>query len=112
MSDNTKLGAFASLLDGFGPIQKIFLFGGFVVFVMGVPSGFTLQNRTLMIGTALFMWGIAGHYFGELKACDVQVDSERIRGKIIWGNVFLAIVFSFLTATAIWFAYSSHQAVH
>jgi hypothetical protein len=108
MSDASKSGAFASLLEGFGPVQKVFLFCGFVVFVMGVPSGFTLKNRTLMIGTALFMAGITGHYFQALKTSGVYVDGENVRGEIIWGNVFLAIVFSFLFAAACWFAYFGH----
>jgi hypothetical protein len=75
---------------------------------MGVPSGFVFQNRTLMIGTALFMVGIAGHYFRKLKTSSVYIDGESVRGEIIWGNVFLATLFLFLFATASWFAYFGH----
>ena len=70
MADDTKPGAFASLLAGFGPVQKVVLFFGFIVFMMGVPQGYTLQNRTLMIGTALLMAGLAGHYWPESKHWD------------------------------------------
>jgi hypothetical protein len=99
MADDTKPGAFASLLAEFGPVQKVFLFFGFIVFMMGVPSGFTLQNRTLMIGTALLLAGLAGHYWPESKHWD---------GEILWGNMLMAIVFSALAAAACRFAYLGH----
>jgi len=108
MPDDSKPGAFASLLDGFGPVQKIFVFCGFIVCVMGVPSGFTLQNRTLMIGAALFAAGIAGHYWPEHRTLSLYVDGARVRGEFLWGNFFLAIVFSILFAAACWFAYWGH----
>jgi hypothetical protein len=108
MADDRKPGAFASLLDGFGPVQRIFLFCGFIVCVMGVPSGFALQNRTLMIGTALFTAGIAGHYWPELRTLGVYVDGQSVRGEFLWGNFFLATAFSIFCATACWYAYLGH----
>ena len=96
MADDTKPGVFASLLDGFQPVQKVFLWVGFIVFVMGVPSGFIFQNRTLMIGTALLMAGLAGHYWPETRHLD---------GDILWGNLVMAILFSALFAAACRFAY-------
>lgn len=101
MADDTKPGAFAKQLelDGFQPVQRVFLRVGFIVFVMGVPSGFTFQKRTLMIGTALFMAGFAGHYWPETRHLD---------GDIWWGNLVMAILFSALFAAACRFAYLGH----
>ena len=101
MTDDTKPGAFAKLLelDDFQPVQRVFLRVGFIVFVMGVPAGFTFQNRTLMIGTALLMAGLAGHYFP---------DSRQLDGDIHWGNLLMAILFLALFAAACRFAYLGH----
>jgi len=96
VADDTKPGVFASLLDGFQPVQRVFLWVGFIVFVMGVPSGFTSQNRTLMIGTALLMAGLAGHYWPVVRHLD---------GDILWGNLVMAILFSALFAASCLFAY-------
>ena len=109
MADDSKPGAFASLLDGFGPVPKVLLFFGFIVSVMGVPSGFILRNRALMIGTALLTAGLAGHYWPELRTLTVYGDGgQSVRGKFLWGNFFLAVVFSILCATTCWFAYLGH----
>ena len=93
MADDNKTGIFAALLAGFGHVQRVFLFLGFVVFLMGVPNGFKLQSRTLMIGIALFAGGIAGHYWPETTFGPVYTD-DKTSGGIRWGNVFLALVFS------------------
>jgi hypothetical protein len=99
VADDTKPGVFASLLDGFQPVQKVFLWVGFIVFVMGVPAGFTFQNRTLMIGTALLMAGFVGHYLPE---------SRHLDGDVHWGNLVMAIFFFVLFAAACRFAYLGH----
>lgn len=108
MPNDSKPGAFASLLEGFGPLERVLLFLGFCVCAAGLHTGIAPQNRTLMIGTALLMAGLAGHHFRGLKADDVYIDGETVRGKIIWSNVFLAMVFSFLVLGASWFAYCGH----
>jgi hypothetical protein len=40
MGDESKPGAFVRVLDGFQQVPKVFLFLGFVVFLLGVPAGF------------------------------------------------------------------------
>jgi hypothetical protein len=108
MADESRPGVFASLLQDFSPVPRVFLFFGFVVFLMGVPSGFTFQNRTLMIGVALLAAGIAGHYWPEIRTLEIWVDGERGHSEIRWGNLFLATSFSILCAAACRFAYFGH----
>jgi hypothetical protein len=107
MGDDSKIGAFASILAGFQPVPKVFLLVGFLVFCFGVPAGFSLENRAMMIGVALFAGGIAGHYWPETTFGPVYTGDES-SGGIRWGNVFLAVVFSAICVLAGWLAYLRH----
>jgi len=104
MGEETKLGAFASILGGFQPVPRVLLAVGFVIFCFGVPAGFRLQNRPLMIGVALFAAGIAGHYWPETTFGPVYAD-DKSSGGVRWGNVFLAVVFSAICLLACRWAY-------
>ena len=99
MADDGNSGVFANLVAGFGPVQKVFLFFGFIVFMMGVPSGFTFQNRTLMIGVALLLAGLAGHYWPERQFLD---------GSINWGNLVMALAYFAFFLVTCRFAYLGH----
>jgi hypothetical protein len=104
MGDDSKPRAFADLLAGFQPVPKVLLFMGFVVFLLGVPSGFKLENRALMIGVALFAAGIAGHYWPETTFGPMYND-DKSSGGVRWGNVVLALAYSAICALACRWAY-------
>jgi len=107
MADDSKLGAFASILAGFQPVPRVLLSVGFVIFCFGVPAGFKLQNRAMMIGVALFAAGFAGQYWPEITFGPVYTDNKS-SGGVRWGNVFLAVAFSAICALACWLAYLGH----
>jgi len=85
-------GAFARIRDGFGPVQKVLLGLGFVVFCIGWPKGFQFYNRTLMIGVSLLSAGFAGHYLSTAMPVGVRVDEEK--AEINWISVLLALIVS------------------
>jgi hypothetical protein len=70
----------------------------------GVPNGFKLQNRTLMIGVALLAAGIALYCWTETTFGPDYAD-DKTTGGFRWGNVFLALVFSAVCILASRFAY-------
>lgn len=99
---------FAALLHKFGPVQAVFLFIGFVIFVAGVPSGVKLDNRTLMIGTCVMALGIVGHYWSHPRYADLWTGEKHIRGGLKWGRLFIGVMFLPLAAASAYFAYASN----
>ena len=70
---------FAKLFEGFGGVQKLFLFAGLTVALAGVRSGFTFQNRTLFVGIALLATGFAGHYLPDVRSHELYTGDSSTR---------------------------------
>lgn len=106
MNDSAP-GGFTHILSDFGPLQKVCLFLGFTVFCVGMPKGFAINNRALMVGIALMAAGIAGRYWTTCRYADLYVDGETHRGGLKVGAVFLGMAFSALCVASGILAYLS-----
>jgi hypothetical protein len=95
MGENQKPGAFARLILDFQPVPRVFLCLGFAIFLIGVPAGFRLDNRVMMIGVALIAAGLAGHYWPEVTFAPIYMGDVN-SGGVRWGNLALALLFSAL----------------
>jgi hypothetical protein len=85
-----------------GRFRRFFLFLGFAIFCMGVPGGFNLKNRAMMIGVSLLAGGIAGHYWSTAKYDTLYVNDRPHGGAWKPGAVVLAMVFSAVCIAAGW----------
>jgi hypothetical protein len=90
--------AFARIRDGFGPVQRVLLGLGFVLFCIGLLNGFEFYNRTLMIGVSLLSAGFAVHYLSTAMPVGVPVDEEK--SEINWISVLLALIVSGVSAAS------------